>query len=55
MSLFTGETKALIKKLIKISSDNYPESLKKTFVINAPRYFTGVWTFVKAFLDKKTA
>lgn len=37
-----------------ISQNYYPERLGKMYVINAPWGFSGVWSFVKRFLDPVT-
>ena len=33
----------------------YPERLCKTYVINAPMIFTGMWRIIKSFLDPVVA
>ena len=37
--------------MLKSDETYYPETLKKVFIINAPMYFTAVWTVVKPWLD----
>jgi len=37
-----------------IASDNYPELLKKYYVVNAPWVFTGIFAVLKVFLAQKT-
>lgn len=37
-----------------ISQNHYPERLGKMYIINAPWGFSGVWSFVKKFLDPVT-
>ncbi|XP_059350802.1 SEC14-like protein 2 [Daphnia carinata] len=39
---------------IKISEANYPESLRRVFIINAPKAFTFVFSMVKPFLHQST-
>ncbi|KZS17891.1 SEC14 protein 2 [Daphnia magna] len=39
---------------IKISEANYPESLRRVFIINAPKVFTFVFSMVKPFLHQAT-
>ncbi|XP_046633859.1 SEC14-like protein 2 [Daphnia pulicaria] len=39
---------------IKISESNYPENLRKTIIINAPKIFTLVFNMVKPFLHPVT-
>ena len=45
---------AIIKSCMGVMQDNYPENLGKSFIVNAPMLFTGVWKIVKVFLDEKT-
>ena len=45
---------ALMKSAMGIMQDNYPENLGKSYIVNAPMLFTGVWNTVKYFLDEKT-
>ena len=33
--------------------DNYPEIVGKLLIINAPMVFTGIWAFIKGFLDER--
>jgi len=43
-----------MKLAASIAQDNYPETLYKMFVVNAPWYFTVIWAVAKNFVDKKT-
>ena len=54
MKLFDGDLKKFLKFSSKISQDFYPELLGKSFIINAPWIFKGIWSIVKIWLDKKT-
>lgn len=54
LSMFTGATKSIMKKTSGIMQDNYPENLGQMFIVNAPTIFTGVWAFIKPFLDERT-
>ena len=42
------------KAIAKIDQDNYPEHLCKMFIINAPGMFTGLWKFIRLFIDDRT-
>jgi len=48
---FTKDTREFIKSFVSMASNNYPESIYKTYVINAPFVFRTVWAFVSAMLD----
>ena len=37
-----------------IFGDNYPESVEKMFIINAPLIFRTVWGFISPLMDKRT-
>ncbi|KAK2143054.1 hypothetical protein LSH36_882g00058 [Paralvinella palmiformis] len=45
----------LFIELLHILDDNYPETLKRTYIINAPRMFHVGWRFLKTFLNEDTA
>jgi hypothetical protein len=54
LGLFTSEIKAVTKKAMQLTQDNYPESLYQSYIINAPTIFTVIWSVIKLFLDAKT-
>ncbi len=54
LKMFDSNLKSFLKFSSKMSQDYYPELLGKSFVINAPWVFKGVWSIVKIWLDKKT-
>jgi len=54
LKLFDGDLKTFLKFSSKMSQDYYPELLGKSFIINAPWVFKGIWSIVKIWLDKKT-
>ena len=45
---------ALLKKIMKISQDFYPEMMGKLIIINAPFIFSAVFAVVKGWVDEKT-
>ena len=44
----------LAKMIAKVTGDNYPELMIKTFFINVPGMFSFVWAIVKFWMDEKT-
>ena len=54
MSMINSKTNALLKSVMGVMQDNYPENLGKSYIVNSPFVFTGVWKIVKNFLDEKT-
>jgi len=48
------EAFSLMKKTIEIDEDNYPETLKRLYVINAPRIFSVIWKIVSLWFDPRT-
>ena len=44
------ETMKAIKKLLANDSDNYPDSLRKLFILNAPGFFSFVWRVIRPLL-----
>ncbi|GFQ76054.1 SEC14-like protein 2 [Trichonephila clavata] len=45
----------MMTQLVKVFEDNYPERLKKTYVINAPAFFPMAYAMIKPFLSEETA
>ena len=43
----------LVKICFAIDEANYPEGLKKVFVLNEPTFFSIIWKILKPFLDKR--
>lgn len=50
----TKEVRTIMAKLTKMDSDNYPETLYHTCIINAPSAFRAMWSVVKPMLNKRT-
>lgn len=44
----------IIQAVVALASDNYPEMMRKTFMINVPWVFNTVWYFIKGLLAAKT-
>ena len=55
MKFMFGKTKEFVKIAAKIGQDYYPEMLGRMFIVNTPFTFKAIWSFVKPFLDEKTA
>jgi len=45
----------IIKMMVSVSSDNYPEMLRKCLIVNSPWIFTSVWYLIKGWVAAKTA
>ena len=54
LSRLTKKVKAMLGQMLKISSNNYPETMAMTIIINTPTSFKAAWAFIKGFLDEKT-
>merc|ERR1711918_326642 len=50
----TEETRSFVKAYTSMASDNFPESIWKTYIINAPFIFKAAWNFVSKLLDPNT-
>lgn len=50
----TKELYHIVKYNAKLSTDYFPETLYKMYIINAPFFFTAVWKIVSAWLDEAT-
>lgn len=55
VSKFDGSCRKVIKELVNISQNYYPELLGKMIIINAPSIFGIIWNFLKPLIDEKTA
>jgi hypothetical protein len=49
-----NQVRKIISSLSEISSNYYPETMGKMFVINTPTLFTAVWAMLKTMLDEHT-
>ena len=49
-----GEVKRILSTITRTDQDNYPETLGKTLIINAPTVFRAIWAVVKPMLDPRT-
>lgn len=54
LSNFNSEMRAFLKAFNGVFGDNYPESVEKMFIINAPLMFRTVWSFIGPLMDKRT-
>lgn len=54
LKILSKKVYGLIQLASKVGSDNYPEIMGQTFIVNAPFLFAGVWAIVKSFIDEKT-
>jgi hypothetical protein len=54
MSIWSSKTREVLKTLIGVLSDHYPETMGVLFIVNAPSFFAGIFSFVKLFLDPGT-
>jgi len=52
--MITREVYAVIRQLIALSAQNYPETMGRVFVVNSPMFIRGVWGFMRGWLDKDT-
>merc|ERR1712071_503977 len=49
-----SRTLAIIKEQSFIDSLCFPETMSRTFVINAPRFFSATWGIIRGWLDART-
>lgn len=54
LSLMGKQIYEFLKLAGSIASDNYPEVMGETLIVNSPFVFSGVWSIVKTFIDEKT-
>jgi hypothetical protein len=48
----TGQN--IIRTVVTVSSDNYPELLRKCYMVNTPWVFTSIWYIIKGWVAAKT-
>jgi hypothetical protein len=53
LSTFNSELRGFVKNFVSIGADHFPETMEKTFIINAPFAFRVVWNFVRPLLDER--
>ena len=44
----------ILKRVGRVASDNYPETMGQLMIVNAPMFFTGIWHLCKGFMDERT-
>jgi len=49
-----GETLECLKLVSAVDQANFPESVRKMYIINAPGMFTAIWKLIKPMIDKRT-
>jgi hypothetical protein len=52
--IMSGDFMKLSKMLAKVTADNFPELMIKTYFINVPMMFSMVWNVIKYWIDKRT-
>lgn len=50
----TGDVKSILTRITETDQNNYPETLGKTVIINAPTVFKMIWAMVRPMLDIRT-
>lgn len=54
MSMWTKSNMALLRNVLKVSQDFYPEMMGKLVIVNAPYLFSAVYAVIKGWLDERT-
>ena len=52
---FTPDFRAALRAAAFIAAEQYPGTMERIFVLNAPRSFRIVWTFLRALIPRQTA
>jgi hypothetical protein len=50
---FSARGREIISAVIKIASDNYPELMRKCYIINSPFIFNTIWYFIQGLLSPR--
>ena len=43
-----------MKEMSSVTSHNYPETMHKSVIVNAPSIFSSIWTLVKPMMHPRT-
>ena len=43
-----------MKEMSSVTSHNYPETMHKSVIVNAPTIFSSIWTLVKPMMHPRT-
>ena len=54
LQTFNRALMEMIRAVAKIGSDNFPESLEVSYIINTPLAFSAVWAIMKHFFEEET-
>ena len=54
MFLFDVIGQDIMKAVVSIASDNYPEMMARSFMVNAPWIFNTLWYVLKGLLAERT-
>ena len=54
LKLANANSRTYVKRMSAVDSANYPETLGRLLIINAPSFFSVAWAMVKGFLDPVT-
>ena len=54
-SMMSAPVRALLKSTAAITSNNFPENMGATYVVNTPFSFRAVWSIIKTFVDERTS
>jgi len=50
----TWNLRALLQETSTLSNANYPETMGMTWIINAPSFFSTVWSYIQGWFDEQT-
>lgn len=53
--VLSKRSRMMISRLVYVAQAQYPERLRKVYLINAPYGFSTAWKLIKSILDEKTA
>ena len=54
MRHLSAATLGVLKRRVRLEEDNYPEVVKRVFLVNTPALFATVWGVIKVFMDPGT-
>ena len=54
MHLISAQGISWLRSFVKMTQDNYPETVHKCYIVNAPWAFSSIWSIIKPWLAERT-
>jgi len=54
MKHFSAKIRAILKPVLAVGNDNYPETVCQVWIVNSPKFFVAIWRVVSTWIDPIT-